>query len=870
MSHTIIDSQEEVLLLRYGQQFATEVKQGQGSASSNMEIVGRVPMLAVSALPPTLKSNIMSPSMSTSATRAPAAEPPSFIPFIANKPLFNRSLPSWLLRSYKDEDISDYRYGWISNQSVLATWRNRQRFIYRTSPALCALDVNTTRLLGPCVPSGSPSAEFLAKRRKHQRTKKRRKSREKTGEEIAKEEQKKAEDRIKKRRALTSRAARGKAFRESQEDEPAEKGRLDPTTIISNHLKRKYEVESLDYGTVHDRLKDTVCASINDSDVQKAIIKDIETVIYEMVCIASEAWRSASLAILKFTTKNMRATEDPLTKASKTVANASTILAQNWQLQAATKDPSKDHNQIVWDHNNTYKQAGRTHPVLNGLITGELSEYLKGVGKNIEQAVQRHYMENIKVLVERVKAFNPTWALHVGRQAIASVNKNGVSSKYGNLATFCLLNAQLPSDKRMKIPPQTLFTDRFITITETELLLALKYYKHVSQHTIKYLNLDKLRSDRSPYIAHPGDLYHQLFVSDSVGYSRSGSLMHPDILYQSSPKTPYLDLRQNDNKAYNAARESVVAATEMDARAVGAKELYASRRKALLDIVDPFFKDASINKTRLDKNTIGQLRERIYILKGSTCTDGHQLHLLAFHTTRPYVPYSETFEVLTGEDYQKVLIDERKFRLLSMNPDIKDTTTATVFDPRFPNRVKNITISQGLQIDPERKWKRRLNRAKKNFKHGDNEISELEQSIKAIEYPEADPSLENDEKCLVGFGTFRRCSHHVDCQGCSSFSSVLRLISIQKEQEVYEAGTEKPPSPRPSTDFFPQLGCKGKWVCDRNKPRPRPVIVAGDGEFGSRSGGLTRHLQVFRRMKRRAEALDYLMVSASEFKTSQV
>ncbi|KAG0376150.1 hypothetical protein BGX24_008200 [Mortierella sp. AD032] len=254
-------------------------------------------------------------------------------------------------------------------------------------------------------------------------------------------------------------------FRESQEDEPGETedaGRLDPTTIISNHLKRNLA-----------RLKDTVCASVTDSDAQKAIIKDIETVIYEMVWIASEAWRSASVAVFMFITKTMRAN------------------------RGSTENSNKKRR------------------------------------KRLEISATKLALENIKVLVERVKAFSPTWAFHAGRQVITSVNKSGVSSKYGSVTAFCLLNAQLPSDKRMKILPQTQFTDRFITITETELLLALKHYKQVSQHTVKYLNLDKFRGDHSPCIAHPGDLYHRLFVSDSVGYSRSVSLLHPDISYQS-------------------------------------------------------------------------------------------------------------------------------------------------------------------------------------------------------------------------------------------------------------------------------------------------------------------------------------------------
>ncbi|KAG0277319.1 hypothetical protein BGZ95_006130 [Linnemannia exigua] len=54
----------------------------------------------------------------------------------------------------------------------------------------------------------------------------------------------------------------------------------------------------------------------------------------------------------------------------------------------------------------------------------------------------------------------------------------------------------------------------------------------------------------------------------------------------------------------------------------------------------------------------------------------------------------ELYESRKKEDSEEVLLDERKFRLLSMDPGIKDTITATVFDSRFPNRVKNITISQ--------------------------------------------------------------------------------------------------------------------------------------------------------------------------------
>ncbi|KAG0281459.1 hypothetical protein BGZ95_003494 [Linnemannia exigua] len=66
-----------------------------------------------------------------------------------------------------------------------------------------------------------------------------------------------------------------------------------------------------------------------------------------------------------------------------------------------------------------------------------------------------------------------------------------------------------------------------------------------------------------------------------------------------------------------------------------------------------------------------------------------------------------------------------------------------MFDSRFPNRVKNMAISQDSQLDPERRWKWSLKKAKDTSKHRD--IHELEQSIKSIENLEAEPSVENDE-----------------------------------------------------------------------------------------------------------------------------
>ncbi|KAK3847432.1 MAG: hypothetical protein J3R72DRAFT_510847 [Linnemannia gamsii] len=606
-------------------------------------------------------------------------------------------------RSYEDEDISDYRYGWMSNHSVLATWRNRQRFVYRTSPALCALDVNTTRLLsaavparsqptiamhrhwaipfrerpgwrphhsfmssnqfGPTiytilqdagVPSGSPSAAFLTKRRKQQRAKERKKSREKTGGDCQR----------------------------SQEDELTEKGdagHLDPTTIISNHLKRKYEVESLDYGTAYARLKDTVITK------------------------TTRANRGSAENSIKSRPQRLDNIGNKTGTWLYHVLFAFYNLDQSSQQHAATKDPSNDYNQIVRDQINTYNQAGRTHPVLNGLIIGGLFLFLCDVSNNIEQAVQRHHMENIKVPVERVKAFNFTWASHAGRQGIASVNQSGVSSKCGNVAAFCLLNAQLPSDKRMKILPQTQFTDRFIAITGTDLLSALKHHEHVSQHTVKYLNLDKFTTQHEPCIVHPGDLCHRLFVGDK-------------------PKTT--------------------------------------------------------------KSSLGDIQE-----------------------------------VLTEEDYQEVIVDECNFRLLSMDPGIKDIITTTVFDLRLPNRVKNIAISQGSQLDPERKRKR----------------NELEQSIKPIEYPEANPSLENDGN--VWWALERSAEDRI-----MSIVKVARPLCRFYDSYQYKRNkrfvklAQKVTLNKAFDRLLSQLSCKGKWVYDHNKPRPRPLVVAGDGEFGSRSG----------------------------------
>ncbi|KAG0376149.1 hypothetical protein BGX24_008199 [Mortierella sp. AD032] len=154
-----------------------------------------------------------------------------------------------------------------------------------------------------------------------------------------------------------------------------------------------------------------------------------------------------------------------------------------------------------------------------------------------------------------------------------------------------------------------------------------------------------------------------------------------------------------------------------------------------------------------------------------------------------------------------------------MDPGIKETITATVFDSRFPNRVKNIIISQGSQLNPERKWKRNLKRAKKNFKYGDNEIGELQQSIKPIEYLEADLSLENDEN--VWWALERSAEARI-----MSIVKVARPLcrfygSYQyKRNKRFMKLAQKATLIKAIDRLLSQFGCKGKWVYDRNNLVP--------------------------------------------------
>ncbi|KAF9126377.1 hypothetical protein BGW39_006682 [Mortierella sp. 14UC] len=183
-----------------------------------------------------------------------------------------------------------------------------------------------------------------------------------------------------------------------------------------------------------------------------------------------------------------------------------------------------------------------------------------------------------------------------------------------------------------------------------------------------------------------------------------------------------------------------------------------------------------------------------------------------------------------------------------MDLGIKETVAATVVDSRFPDCVKNICISQGSQLDPERRGKRGLKWVKTSLKHGD--IHELERSIKPIEYPQVDPSVQDDEDVWTA----------LDRSAEVGILSVLRVArplrqfygSYQYRRNHRGLKLAQKATPNKAVDkLFSQLSCKGKWVFNSRNPQPRPVIVAGDGQFGSRSGGPIKHLKFFHAMKRR-------------------
>lgn len=236
--------------------------------------------------------------------------------------------------------------------------------------------------------------------------------------------------------------------------------------------------------------------------------------------------------------------------------------------------------------------------MLNNNITKGLANFLHEVGGEIEKAVHQHQMGNLGTLVERVQSINPTWAVGAGRHVIADI-KSGVSKKYGNTAAFCLLNAQVPPKKRMKLFPDTHFTDRFVNITETSLLLALKYYKEVSPHTIQYLSLDTFTSatGANRCVQHLGDVYHQLFVSKNVGYSTSVALLNPDPTTNNNtsfPKQPYFgDDHDDKDSVYNTTRDELIITLARAANERRAWDEYETARDTFLSAVEPFFKDAA-------------------------------------------------------------------------------------------------------------------------------------------------------------------------------------------------------------------------------------------------------------------------------------
>ncbi|OAQ22485.1 hypothetical protein K457DRAFT_1838031 [Linnemannia elongata AG-77] len=167
-----------------------------------------------------------------------------------------------------------------------------------------------------------------------------------------------------------------------------------------------------------------------------------------------------------------------------------------------------------------------------------------------------------------------------------------------------------------------------------------------------------------------------------------------------------------------------------------------------------------------------------------------------------------------------------------MDPGLANTITAVILDSRSPNRVRNLAISSASQKEPERHYRRGLNAAK--LKRG---IHRLENSILPVEFPQFPDTGDGWVNWLS-----LQDSIHRNC--------VTELLVYKRLRAFYGSIMFK----------VKNRSLKLAQSATLNKA-VGAVIRSANGEI--------RHLQFFKRLKTKLEALGFVIVSVDEYFTSK-
>ncbi|KAF9146337.1 hypothetical protein BGX30_001351 [Mortierella sp. GBA39] len=763
--------------------------------------------------------------------------------------------------------------------------------IHLSSEVLGWMSSNKYRIRNYTIPSGpSPSADGGdADQHQNQKKKKKKKGGRRTNKKQKTEEEKLKEEAVKREKAAARRRPDTSKKGRTEPNPNATPKNDDPATILDRVLKGKYALNVLEVGTVGQRLKDSIAFHCrkNLPEVRERIFNDLNDFFLALVKIATDVVHAARIALSCYIAKVMfdfpANTQAEIIARKNKLQDIGDIGGKHWfgsVLNAIFRwDQGRTEKQvvreIVGDYRALYAQAGLVHNRWTDLISGGMSSFLRQVGDDMESTIQGHFFGNIKELVERVKTTNPTWCQGEGAPLLNDMyvdptnpkNDKHMFRNYGIVAAFWTLNAHLPSYRRFALFPKYKHKDLYVTITEKHIMEALPFRPNTSPATLAFLGPFTVRS----VIAHPGELVYRLFMTSTVGYKKTSCLMNPS---QSGPDFPPFFLPPSvDCDDFQDAYDALQSEYEIRGNRAATPAFSQAKRNFISAIDKAIMEAKDIRSAINDDDKNKERHRRMHILHGSIQTNGLDAKLHAFHTAQKkhlagtYVP--KTTKSLLGDIKTKYPsrdellrnhLSPEVYRIVAMDPGLANTITAVILDSRSPNRVRNLAISSASQKEPERHYRRGLNAAK--HKRG---INFLENSIVPVEFPQFRNTGDDwvnwlclrDSirlNCVSELGVYKRLR--------AFYGSIMFKVKNRSLKLAQNATLNKAVGV-----IIRSCGIKGKWREGDNKVRP--LFVAGDGNFTSRPGRPIRHLQFFKKLKTKLEALGYVIVSADEYFTSK-
>ncbi|CAO3573360.1 unnamed protein product [Mortierella alpina] len=668
----------------------------------------------------------------------------------------------------------------------------------------------------------------------------------------------------------------------STETTGGRKRKLKPATLIDQVLTKEFSTVSLDCGTLATQVAAAIQQNeVGDDDDRVSLAKTVTLVIQEMVFIGNEAMRCAQQAIACYFAEviaehctlspaDIEKRHAKFSQFSKFRNNTffTNLLQDIFRWHDDEDQPTKGRPRIETEANACIKdilgvnsayrraltKANKTVPFLKRTLTGGLTHFFEQCGVRLADQFQCHFLRNTAELVKRLKTENPAWVEEgEGKAILASINiKQGTSSKHDQLSLFWILNSHLPSAKQMAFLPESGFTDQFMHITELHLVHAL--YAHANKDCKQSLGTTKQKAEDHA-ANHPGDLTYRLFFSNRLQYRKNTVLMAPDRDIVATADIPLFDLHGRDLSAW--------------------KKHWQFRELLQVQI-----EDAQTYKELLDDGS----STKKYVPTGTIVINGHELQVLAYGLTKPKPPSTappnttrakldDARQVFAPDQPIDDMLPDEDYVIVGIDPGICSTATATVMDTRTPQQLKNVTVSQGAQVHCTKTYMKGLHKAKRKTTF--NMLLSGEAQARHWSVEELEGTIESIS-CSIAIG--QSLGPSWEQLGQSILDRVHSLLLVQEQlRSFYTArmfkikGYHRKAAIKATRNkavdrIIKSSGLSEKW--DESKG-PRPVFVVGDGQFGS-SRGPVLHQQFVSHLKKRAQALNMIVVYVDEFRTSKI